>query len=138
MMYEKSCGFVVCRMEGQQPCYLLIRAHNGEWGFPKGHMEPGETEIDTAHRELLEETGVTAEPVPGFRQAIEYPVFSRPGTIKQSVYFRGIAKSAEIVCQEAEVAEAAFLPLEESLACLTFQDTRDILMAADQFIQSAK
>lgn len=137
MIYEKSCGFVVCRIE-EQPLYLLIRAYNGEWGFPKGHMEPGETEIDTAHRELLEETGVTAEPVPGFRQAIEYPVLSRPGTIKQSVYFLGMAKSVEIVRQESEVAEAAFLPFEESLARLTFRDTRDILMAAERCIQGAK
>lgn len=131
MKYETSCGFVAFRVEGGMPHYLVIRAHNGEWGFPKGHMEPGETEIETACRELLEETGVSVTPVPGFRRAIEYPVLSRPGTIKRAIYFLGQCGAETPVCQEAEVAEAAFLPLKEAMVRLTFRDTRDILAEAD-------
>ena len=135
MKYETSCGFVAFRLESDEPHYLIIRAHNGEWGFPKGHMEPGETETETACRELMEETGVSVVPVPEFRRAIEYPVLSRPGTIKRAIFFLGQCGSEVPVCQETEVAEAAFLPLSEAMARLTFQDTRDILAEADAFIR---
>lgn len=38
--------------------YLLVREKNGFWGFPKGHMERGETEQETAGREIKEETAL--------------------------------------------------------------------------------
>ena len=38
--------------------YLLLKQHQGHWGFPKGHIEKGERLIDTAVRELREETGI--------------------------------------------------------------------------------
>jgi len=38
---------------------LLVKGPTGKWSFPKGHPNPGETEIDCAHRELKEETGIT-------------------------------------------------------------------------------
>lgn len=45
---------------------LLARRRNppdaGLWGFPGGHVDPGETALDAAARELLEETGVIATP----------------------------------------------------------------------------
>jgi len=42
--------------------WLMIR-RNGRWDLPKGHLEAGETLAECAARELLEETGIAAEPV---------------------------------------------------------------------------
>ena len=45
---------------------LVRRSHRpdaGRWGFPGGKIEPGETVVAAALRELEEETGVVAEPV---------------------------------------------------------------------------
>lgn len=58
MEYIKSCGFVVFKeIEGEMH-YLIIRAWNGECGFPKGHVENSESEYETATRELKEETNI--------------------------------------------------------------------------------
>ena len=57
MNYEKSCGFVVYKKIDNINYYLLIKSLNGDVGFPKGHMELGETEIQTAIRELKDEMG---------------------------------------------------------------------------------
>ena len=54
MKLEKSCGAVVWQEDpAGRPQVLLIRHQNGEhWAFPKGHVEKGETEADTARREI--------------------------------------------------------------------------------------
>ena len=58
MNYEKSCGAVVYCQKDSDIKYLLVCEHSGFWVFPKGHMDAGETEKQTALRELQEETGV--------------------------------------------------------------------------------
>lgn len=58
MRYEKSCGAVIyVEAEGARK-YVIIRSPEGYYGFPKGHMEPGETEEQTALREIFEEVGL--------------------------------------------------------------------------------
>lgn len=61
MNHEKSCGTIVIK----QDKVLLIGAKddNGDifWSFPKGHQDGGETGIETALRETLEETGLNVE-----------------------------------------------------------------------------
>ena len=65
--HEKSCGAVVFTMVGDTLKYLLVHSVNGFWGFPKGHVEAGESEYDTAKREIREETGVNVTFIDGFR-----------------------------------------------------------------------
>ena len=62
MRREKSCGAIVYR-EGHGQIELLLIKHRfgGHWSFPKGHMESGETEVQTALREVKEETGLSIQ-----------------------------------------------------------------------------
>ena len=54
-----SSGFILYSIECGHPFFLLIlHRENREWGFPKGHLEEGETSIVAALRELHEETGI--------------------------------------------------------------------------------
>ena len=136
MRYIKSCGFVAYKRIENANYYLIIKSQNGEVGFPKGHMESGESELETAIRELKEETGVDVKVIQGFRRQIEYELRRVPDTIKQSVYFLGECTSDKIICQEAEVAEASFISYEDALKILTFEETKNILKDAEIFICS--
>ena len=136
MRYIKSCGFVTYKRIENVNHYLIIKSLNGDVGFPKGHMEPRESELETAIRELKEETGVDVKVIQGFRRQIEYELRRVPDTIKQSVYFLGECTSNKIICQEAEVAEASFISYEDALKILTFEETKNILKDAEIFICS--
>ncbi len=71
----KSCGFLVVR-HLPRPAFLLMR-HSDRWDLPKGHVDRGETELETALRELQEETGIATADIevdPGFRFCDRYPV----------------------------------------------------------------
>lgn len=54
----RSAGAVVFRRTDRGVRYLLLRAYRS-WDFPKGALEPGESELDAAKREAAEETGLT-------------------------------------------------------------------------------
>ena len=55
---EHSAGGVIFRRSAEGPLYLVIRDSYRNWGFPKGHVEEGESEVDAARREVGEETGL--------------------------------------------------------------------------------
>ena len=136
MQYIKSCGFIAYKTLKNTNYYLVIRSLNGDVGFPKGHMETGESEIETAIRELKEETNIEVNVTDGFRRQIEYPMPGRPDTIKQSVYFLGECISNHIICQETEVENADFIPFSEALELLTFEDTKKMLKDAEVFLSA--
>ena len=138
MKYIKSCGFVVYKQIGNENYYLVIKSLNGDVGFPKGHMEDGENELQTAVRELKEETNVEVNVIEGFKYQIEYKMPEISDTIKQVIYFLGICVKDDIICQEKEVEEARFIRFEEALEVLTFQETKNILNSAQEFIKSIK
>ena len=67
-MLERSCGAVVYTERDGQRRYVLVKG--GYVGLPKGHMEKGESERETAVREIREETCVSTQIVPGFRRVV--------------------------------------------------------------------
>ena len=86
MQHEKSCGAIVYRKShGNTEILLIKHINSGHWSFPKGHMENGETEIETAIREIREETSVEVMIDPTFRETVSY--FPKRDTQKTVVYF---------------------------------------------------
>ena len=70
MLREKSCGALVYRKRKEKYELLLIKHKSGgHWSFPKGHVESGENELQTALREIKEETGLDVRLMDGFRQS---------------------------------------------------------------------
>ena len=136
MRYIKSCGFIVYKEENNENYYLIIKSHNGDVGFPKGHMESGESELQTAIRELKEETGMDVDTIYDFRYQIEYPLPHVPDAMKQTVYFLGKCASDDIIIQETEVASAEFVTYDKAIEKLTFEETKIMLKKANDIINS--
>ncbi|RLS56049.1 MAG: NUDIX domain-containing protein [Planctomycetota bacterium] len=71
----RACGMLV--VIGQPVERFLLMRHKDRWDLPKGHVDPGETDLETAWRELSEETGIPLEAVdldPFFRFEHKYAV----------------------------------------------------------------
>lgn len=134
MKFEKSCGAVVFTRREEEILYVIIRATNGDYGFPKGHMEQGETEQVTALREIREEVGVDAAIVGEFRMADSYPLPNKPGVVKQVVYFLAEYSGQELRPQPEEVSAVYLMPYEEALKALSFTETKRILTEASRYL----
>ena len=110
MQHEKSCGAIVYRKShGNTEILLIKHINSGHWSFPKGHMEDGETEIETAIREIKEETSVNVMIDPTFRETVSY--FPKRDTQKTVVYFIARAKNYDFVPQEEEIAEIRWVDI---------------------------
>ena len=137
MNYEYSCGAVVFTRIGGVPHYLLVRAKDqpqGCHGFPKGHMEPGETEEQTALTEIFEETGLRVQLLEGFRAMTEYPLPCPPDTRKRVVFFLAEYENQPVRIQESELAGFALAPFDEALELTEYADSRQILTDAHAFL----
>ena len=109
-LLQKSCGVIPYRQNGGQREYLILLQNNHCWSFPKGHMEAFETEEQTALREMREETGLTANLIPGKRVVSEYDI--PPFTRKQVVLFLGEVHGT-VTPQEEEIMRYKWVTAEE-------------------------
>ena len=134
MKFEKSCGAIVYRKNRSQIELLLIKTRSGgHWSFPKGHVEGQETEIQTALREVKEETGLDINIQKGFRQMVEY--YPKPNIRKQVVYFLGEAKTTQFKRQEEEISRIIWTEIHKAYHMVTFKNDRDLISIAMQNLQ---
>ncbi len=103
VIYERSAGAVVFYMDGSgRREYLLLHYPSGHWDFPKGIIEEGEEELETAYREVEEETGIPRDKLvlmPGFREEISYRFYSHGKVVRKTVVFflmRSLTKEVRI------------------------------------------
>ena len=137
MKHEKSCGAVVFRKAENGWNVLLIRHTKGRHiSFPKGHVETGETESQTAEREILEETGIRVKVDRRFRAENRYNI--RPDTQKLVVIFAAVTDQEEITPQPEEIAEAEWVPLNQADERLTYERDRRIMHDAFDHISHAR
>lgn len=121
MIYEKSCGAVIYDSEYN---VLIVKHNAGHWDFPKGHVEPGETEEETAIREVKEETNVDIEIIPGYRYETHYS--PKEGYEKTVVFFLARYKGSDTQRQECEIAEIDWFDHEDALEVITYDNAREL------------
>lgn len=140
MKIEKSCGAVVFTREGGTIKFVIIRSPEGFYGYPKGHMEAGETEEQTALREIKEETGLSVTLLPGFRTEDSHALVreGRPDVTKHIVYFLAEYSGQALHAQAGEVSAIALMSFDEAMAAFQFESSRRILREADAYIKAAQ
>ena len=121
----RQAGGIVVRDDGAAPQFLIVRARRNpaHWIFPKGHVERGETAEAAAIREVREEAGVTSTPIAPLG-AVEYADGARQIRAEYFLLRHGRFVGAD------EARETRWCTLDEALALLTFDSTRDLLRAA--------
>lgn len=133
MQNEKSCGALVYRKyHGNTEILLIKHINSGHWSFPKGHVEGDETEIETAVREIKEETGIDVIVDQSFREIVTYS--PRRDTHKEVVYFIAKAKNTDYTPQEDEIADIKWVEIGRAGSVLAYENDKSIVNKAKNFI----
>lgn len=138
MQKEKSCGVIVYQ-DKPDTRYLIVKSKaNGHWGFPKGHIEENETEIDAARREVKEETGLDVLIHEGFKTSMEYEISEISEiseiTRKEVILFLGTPTSTSVTIQEGEIAMYKWSTFTDTLNLLEYESQKQILKQAHKFL----
>lgn len=142
MPLEKSAGAVIFR-KNREIKYLLLHYPSGSrnkkdyWDFSKGHIEENETDRDTVIREIREETGLNdIQFIEGFKEYIKYFFKSKNQTIFKTVVFYLVKTEKKDVKVSSEHNDYRWLFYEEALEQLNFDNAKEILKKANQFLET--
>ena len=123
MKQEKSCGCIVMNENNE---ILLVHSNLGHWGFPKGHMEEGETEIETAVREVKEETNIDVDINEKYRYVQKYS--PKEEVMKEVVLFLAKNITNHKEAQLEEISEVKWLKFDEAIEKITYDNSKEVLI----------
>lgn len=133
MEQEKSCGAIVINKNNK---ILLVHHNAGHWDFPKGHIENGETEEQTAIREVKEETNIDIIINNRYRYTTSYS--PKENVMKEVVYFLAQNIDEDKKPQLEEVSEVKWFTLEEAMNTITYENSKEILNKLKKDIEEEK
>jgi 8-oxo-dGTP pyrophosphatase MutT (NUDIX family) len=134
---ERSAGAVVFYMgENSEPEYLLLHYSAGHWDFPKGNIETGENEKQTATREIREETCINdVEFMDGFSMKIEYKYRHGKKVVrKEVVLYLARTRTRNVVLSHEHIG-FAWKKFDEAMQQLTYLNAKNLLSAAKKHLQ---
>jgi 8-oxo-dGTP pyrophosphatase MutT (NUDIX family) len=109
--------------------FLLLKNRRGFWGFPQGHKEKGESEIQTLIREVSEETGITTLDIKSYIGKIHYSYFRSDGMRSQKeVSFYFALTPSKIVEISYEHYEFRWAPFTDALFMLHHEQLKLIMV----------
>jgi 8-oxo-dGTP pyrophosphatase MutT (NUDIX family) len=135
---EISAGGVVVRIDDGRPLYLLIRDSYRNWGFPKGHLENGETADAAAVREVEEETGLSGLRLRGAIETIDWYFRFRGRLIHKVCHFYLMeTESAVTSPQRAEgITACRWEPYERASTLVSYENARAVLRRAHDLVSA--
>lgn len=137
---ERSAGAVLFYNDNGIRKYLLLKHRRGHWDLPKGNIELGEDPIETAERELIEETGIRKfRFYDGYREVIEYYYRRRGGILvhKKVIFFLAEALSNDVKISSEHI-DYRWVDYSSALELATFKNTRNLIEKAEKFLSNIK
>jgi bis(5'-nucleosidyl)-tetraphosphatase len=136
---ECSAGFVVYSDGPSGRRYLLLKHRNGgHWAFPKGRIEPGETPVVAARREVAEETGIEGLRIAeGFRVESRYSFLRDGRSVRKRVIYYLAAAGDDEVTLSGEHSGSVWLTGEDAAERLTYDEARETLASAERYLEGA-
>ena len=136
-LYEKSCGAIVFHRAPDEVKVLLVKNKNGKyWSFPKGHVELGENERQTATREIKEETDLDVKIHPGFRETSDYCPFGK--VRKRVVFFLAEAYSDDVHIQESEIDYFIWVSFAQAREMCCYENDLRVIDKAERYLGGYK
>jgi 8-oxo-dGTP pyrophosphatase MutT (NUDIX family) len=139
---DKSIGIIVFLFKNNEIEFLLIKHEAGHWAFPKGHPDKGETPMQTAKRELFEETGVVNITLLSDKILLKDKYFfsgKNRELIKKVVdYYIAETEDEKVKIDEDEITDYRWCTYEEALKYLTHKETEILLTKAFNLINQYK
>jgi 8-oxo-dGTP pyrophosphatase MutT (NUDIX family) len=140
-VHETSAGGLVIdnidRPREEQVAALIGRVdRRGRmlWSLPKGHIELGETAEQTAIREVAEETGIQGSVLAALGR-IDYWFVTDGRRVHKTVHhYLMRCSGGELSDDDVEVAEVAWVPINELPSRLAYADERKLAEVADELI----
>jgi diadenosine hexaphosphate hydrolase (ATP-forming) len=136
MKSTHSAGGVVLNKKGE---VLVVNQRGRSWSFPKGHLEPGETALDAARREIFEETGVgDLELVRRLgsyeRQRLSGGEIGEETEMKKLTFFLFTAANEELAFRDPHIPTARWVAKEEVRSLLSHPKDREFFERVAQGI----
>ena len=131
-------GIVFRRVPEAQPRYLLIKDSYDNWGFPKGHLENGESPAEAAMRETAEETGLSRLVLQGPIRVIDWHFRFRGRHIHKYCHFFLFESAEGEPCPQVDegITACQWRTLEEALDVLSYDNARGVLKRAGEMVRT--
>ena len=136
MKREFSAGGIVFKQTKSGPIFLLIKnmamrdPDKSYWGFPKGHLNAGESSKEAAIREVKEEVGLRVEIIDKIGQSSYIFQVNGEKIFKIVTMFLMQVKKGQILIQDLEISEAKWLGSEQVLELLSFSNDKKLFQKA--------
>ena len=136
LVKEKSCGAVIYKIDNDKVYYLLLKMNYGHTSLCKGHQEEGESDEETAIREIKEETSLDVKLDTTFKTKITYS--PNELSLKDVYFFLATPVDSSLTPKDdhdEEVASFEWCDYEEALFKITYDSDRNVVKKAKAHIK---
>ncbi|MBK5215367.1 MAG: NUDIX hydrolase [Candidatus Pacebacteria bacterium] len=134
---DKSYGVIlILRKENTEDRFLILHQTKGHWSFPKGHKEKDESSIESAQRELEEETDIKNVTFAELPTISEKYSFKEGGKHYDKIveYFIAFTEEEKIKIQDSEIIDYKWATFKEAMDTFTFPEVKQVLIMAKKYI----